>query len=102
MHRLAVARIILPGIHQDLAELTSIVLVGRRNLTPESGGNRVWALDQPCGKPSPRGGFSLELEPRAAQMYAGVAIVAHLGESFWRSCLRLSAWHEEPCATDHS
>merc|ERR1719387_1845630 len=40
------------GIHQDDAELTCIVLLDRQNLAPESAGNRVWALEQPCGKPA--------------------------------------------------
>lgn len=40
------------GVHQDSALLTAVLLVGRRNLTSTSGGNRVWALEQPSGKPS--------------------------------------------------
>lgn len=40
------------GIHQDSAELTVVVLVGRENVSSDSGCNRVWSLEQPCGKPS--------------------------------------------------
>lgn len=40
------------GVHQDSAELTAIILVERRNVAPPSGGNRVWSLEQPCGKAS--------------------------------------------------
>ena len=40
------------GIHQDSAELTVVVLIGRENVSAESGCNRVWSLEQPCGKPS--------------------------------------------------
>ena len=40
------------GIHQDAAELTAVVLFGRRNVAALSGGNRVWSLEQPFGKPS--------------------------------------------------
>ena len=38
------------GVHQDAAHLTAVVLVGRDNV--RGGLNRVWSLDQPCGKPS--------------------------------------------------
>merc|ERR1712176_1425333 len=40
------------GIHQDDAELTVIVLLRRDNVAEGSGGNRIWRLEQPCGKPS--------------------------------------------------
>eukprot|EP00931_Biecheleriopsis_adriatica_P119605 TRINITY_DN94829_c0_g1_i1.p1 TRINITY_DN94829_c0_g1~~TRINITY_DN94829_c0_g1_i1.p1 ORF type:complete len:321 (+),score=48.55 TRINITY_DN94829_c0_g1_i1:153-1115(+) len=40
------------GIHQDSSELEMIMLVDRKNLTPASGGNRVWSADQPSGKPT--------------------------------------------------
>lgn len=38
------------GVHQDIAELTAVVLIGRDNVC--GGVNRVWSLEQPCGKPS--------------------------------------------------
>lgn len=38
------------GIHQDSAELTVVVLVQRDNV--QGGKNRVWSLDQECGKPT--------------------------------------------------
>ena len=40
------------GIHQDICDLTVIVLVNRKNVLEESAGNRVWSLDQNCGKPT--------------------------------------------------
>ena len=40
------------GIHQDVCELTVVVLVNRENVEEGSAGNRVWSLDQSCGKPS--------------------------------------------------
>ena len=40
------------GVHQDICELTVIVLVNRQNVLEESAGNRVWRLDQNCGKPT--------------------------------------------------
>ena len=39
------------GVHQDLCELTVVILVDRTNLTDESAGNRVWSLEQKSGKP---------------------------------------------------
>lgn len=39
------------GVHQDVASLTVILLWRRENLTEESAGNRIWALEQPSGKP---------------------------------------------------
>lgn len=41
------------GVHQDDCALTVVVLVGRENVAPGSGGNRVWSLEQPCGKAVP-------------------------------------------------
>jgi len=38
------------GVHQDAAQLTAVVLIDRRNLAMDSGGNRVWSLKQRCGK----------------------------------------------------
>jgi hypothetical protein len=38
------------GVHQDDADLTVVVLMDRANVAAESGGNRIWALAQPCGK----------------------------------------------------
>jgi hypothetical protein len=38
------------GVHQDSADLTAITLIGRDNVL--GGANRVWTLDQPCGKSS--------------------------------------------------
>merc|ERR1719174_1233135 len=38
------------GVHQDDAVLTAIMLMGRENCTETSGMNRIWTLDQPCGK----------------------------------------------------
>ena len=40
------------GIHQDICELTVIVLINRQNVLEESAGNRVWSLKQNCGKPT--------------------------------------------------
>ena len=40
------------GVHQDSALLTVVMLLQRRNLAADSGGSRVWSLDQPCGKPA--------------------------------------------------
>ena len=40
------------GTHQDSANLTVVVLMNRQNVAADSGGNRVWSLDQPFGKPS--------------------------------------------------
>ncbi|KAK3241033.1 hypothetical protein CYMTET_49170 [Cymbomonas tetramitiformis] len=40
------------GVHQDSAELTVIFLLDRRNVASSTGGNRIWQLSQPCGKPS--------------------------------------------------
>ena len=40
------------GVHQDAATLTVIVLLNRRGLSDASGGNRVWSLQQPSGKPT--------------------------------------------------
>ncbi|KAK3255807.1 hypothetical protein CYMTET_35029, partial [Cymbomonas tetramitiformis] len=37
------------GVHQDSAEL---FLLDRRNVASSTGGNRIWQLLQPCGKPS--------------------------------------------------
>lgn len=39
------------GVHQDSAVLTAIVLLDRVNVASDSGGNRVWSLEQPAGKP---------------------------------------------------
>lgn len=39
------------GVHQDSAVLTAIVLVDRVNVAAHTGGNRVWSLEQPAGKP---------------------------------------------------
>ena len=39
------------GVHQDAAELTVVVLMGRQNVAHASGANRVWSLEQPFGKP---------------------------------------------------
>ena len=39
------------GVHQDLCELTVILLVNRKNITKGSAGNRIWSLDQASGKP---------------------------------------------------
>jgi len=36
------------GVHQDSADVTAILLVGRDNV--QGGVNRVWTLDQPSGK----------------------------------------------------
>jgi hypothetical protein len=36
------------GVHQDSADVTAILLVGRDNVL--GGVNRVWALEQPSGK----------------------------------------------------
>lgn len=41
------------GVHQDICELTIIIIVKRDNLCDESGGNRIWALAQPNGKADP-------------------------------------------------
>ena len=41
------------GVHQDSAVLTAIVLMRRSNVQSDSGGNRVWSLSQPSGKPEP-------------------------------------------------
>lgn len=41
------------GVHQDSAALTAIVMMDRVNVAPGTGGNRVWTLEQPCGKPTP-------------------------------------------------
>ena len=40
------------GVHQDLCELTVILLVSRKNITKSSAGNRIWSLDQASGKPN--------------------------------------------------
>jgi hypothetical protein len=40
------------GVHQDSANLTIVMMWDRRNVAHGSGGNRVWSLEQPCGKPS--------------------------------------------------
>ncbi|KAL1519727.1 hypothetical protein AB1Y20_023236 [Prymnesium parvum] len=40
------------GIHQDSADLTIVMMMSRRNVAPGTGSNRVWSLEQPCGKPS--------------------------------------------------
>ena len=40
------------GVHQDSAELTVVSLMARRNVADGTGANRVWALEQPCGKPT--------------------------------------------------
>ena len=40
------------GIHQDVCELTVVVLINRENVEEESAGNRVWSLEQSCGKPT--------------------------------------------------
>ena len=40
------------GVHQDLCELTVILLVSRKNITKGSAGNRIWSLDQASGKPN--------------------------------------------------
>ena len=40
------------GVHQDAAHLTAVVLMARENVADGTGGNRVWALEQPAGKPS--------------------------------------------------
>ena len=40
------------GIHQDSADLTVVMMMGRRNVAGGSGVNRVWALEQPAGKPT--------------------------------------------------
>ena len=39
------------GVHQDAAHLTAVVLMARENVAAGTGGNRVWALEQPAGKP---------------------------------------------------
>eukprot|EP00943_MAST-04B_sp_MAST-4B-sp1_P006003 g6003.t1 len=40
------------GVHQDSCTLTVIILMDRKNVTFNSGGNRVWKLDQIAGKPT--------------------------------------------------
>ena len=40
------------GVHQDVCELTVVVLVNGENVEEESAGNRVWSLEQKCGKPT--------------------------------------------------
>ena len=40
------------GVHQDSADLTIVIMMHRHNVAHSSGGNRVWSLQQPCGKPS--------------------------------------------------
>ena len=53
--KMAVYRLADPGpegIHQDVCELTVVVLVNRENVEEESAGNRVWSIDQKCGKPT--------------------------------------------------
>ena len=40
------------GVHQDVCELTVVVLVNRENVEEESAGNRVWSLEQNNGKPT--------------------------------------------------
>ena len=39
------------GVHQDLCELTVILLVSRENITRGSAGNRIWSSDPASGKP---------------------------------------------------
>ena len=39
------------GVHQDSADLTAIFLMARENV--QGGTNRIWTLDQPCGKSTP-------------------------------------------------
>lgn len=39
------------GVHQDAADLTVAIMMRRQNVAEGSGGNRIWSLDQPCGKP---------------------------------------------------
>lgn len=40
------------GVHQDDAEITAVIMMNRRNVLTGTGGNRVWSLQQACGKPS--------------------------------------------------
>ena len=40
------------GVHQDICHLTVIILMQRKNVTNNSGGNRIWSLEQKCGKPT--------------------------------------------------
>ena len=40
------------GVHQDACVLTAIVLMDRTNVAYDTGGNRVWSLQQKSGKPT--------------------------------------------------
>ena len=40
------------GIHQDACVLTVVVMMNRENVSNDSGGNRIWSLEQACGKPT--------------------------------------------------
>lgn len=40
------------GIHSDDCDLTVVTMMQRENLAHDSGGNRVWRPEQPCGKPT--------------------------------------------------
>ena len=40
------------GVHQDSAVLTVVLLMDRVNVAAHTGGNRVWSLEQPAGKPA--------------------------------------------------
>lgn len=51
------------GVHQDAALLTVVMLLQRSNVASESGGNRVWSLDQPFGKPA-----AADTEPTAGRL----------------------------------
>ena len=41
------------GVHQDSAELVCLMLLHRENCRFDSGGNRLWRLEQASGKPDP-------------------------------------------------
>ena len=40
------------GVHQDSAVLTAVMLVKRMNCDQRSAVNRIWSLEQSCGKPT--------------------------------------------------
>jgi hypothetical protein len=59
------------GVHQDSSDLTVVVLLGRDNV--RGGLNRVWTLDQPCGKPS-----AADLARRGDRLLAEVTLTQPL------------------------
>lgn len=56
------------GVHFDGAVGAMIIVVGRRNIRPGTGGTRIWSPDQPTGKPTPEdltsGRLLLQTEPK--------------------------------------